>query len=213
MSSGPVSRLKSCPRGENGRRHPNPVTDSATFTTTEASNEETGEDLGDLLLEVLPPDRSTMGNLSAREALARGIGRSLEEACRNRATGLRAIADQLWRDHGWTDQQLEEVLRLFTGIVGSVGEGQHAAQAALPRFRLHTFFKNPEGLFTTVVPPHPRRERARKEQPARLPESLASAQGFRAAARAHRPELLRAQGGDRCPGLRPQPQPLQGVGA
>jgi hypothetical protein len=45
--------------------HPYPVTDSATFTTPEASD----EDLGDLLLDVLPPDGSTMGNLSAREAL------------------------------------------------------------------------------------------------------------------------------------------------
>jgi len=37
------------------------VTDSATFTTPEAGN----EDLGDLLLQVLPPDGSTIGNLSA----------------------------------------------------------------------------------------------------------------------------------------------------
>jgi len=36
-----------------------PVTDSATFTTTEASDEETGEDLGDLLLEVIPDDGTT----------------------------------------------------------------------------------------------------------------------------------------------------------
>jgi len=38
------------------------VTNSATFTTPEA----TDEDLGDLLLEVLPGDGSTMGNQSAR---------------------------------------------------------------------------------------------------------------------------------------------------
>jgi hypothetical protein len=42
------------------------VTDSATFATLEASD----EDLGDLLLEVLPGDGRTMGNLSAREALS-----------------------------------------------------------------------------------------------------------------------------------------------
>jgi len=42
-----------------------PVTYSETFTTPEAGD----EDLGDLLLEVLPPDGSTIGNLSAREAL------------------------------------------------------------------------------------------------------------------------------------------------
>jgi hypothetical protein len=35
------------------------VTDSATFTTPEASD----EDLGDLLLDVLPPDGSTVGKL------------------------------------------------------------------------------------------------------------------------------------------------------
>jgi len=43
------------------------VTDSATFTTPEAGD----EDLGDLLLEVLPGDGTTIGNLSAREALSR----------------------------------------------------------------------------------------------------------------------------------------------
>jgi len=43
------------------------VTDSATFTTPQAGD----EDLGDLLLEVLPGDGSTIGNQSAREALSR----------------------------------------------------------------------------------------------------------------------------------------------
>jgi hypothetical protein len=43
------------------------VTDSATFITPEAEKKE----LGDLLLEVLPGDGSTMGNMSAREALSR----------------------------------------------------------------------------------------------------------------------------------------------
>ena len=38
------------------------MTDSAAFTTPEAS----GDDLGDLLLEVLPPDGSTMGSLAAK---------------------------------------------------------------------------------------------------------------------------------------------------
>jgi len=45
------------------------VTDSATFTTSENEDEDLGEDLGDLLLEVLPPDGSAMSNQSAREAL------------------------------------------------------------------------------------------------------------------------------------------------
>jgi type I restriction enzyme M protein len=51
------------------------VTDSATFTTVESED----EDLGDLLLEVLPPDGSTIGNLSAREALSRAAGRPVSE--------------------------------------------------------------------------------------------------------------------------------------
>ena len=49
------------------------MTDSATFTTPEASD----EDLGDLLLEVLPGDGSTMGNQSAREALSRAAERPI----------------------------------------------------------------------------------------------------------------------------------------
>ena len=49
------------------------MTDSATFATPEA-DEDQEVDLGDLLLEVLPGDGSTMGNLSAREALSRAAG-------------------------------------------------------------------------------------------------------------------------------------------
>jgi len=52
------------------------VTDSATFTTPEASD----EDLGDLLLEVLPPDGSTNGNLSARVALGRAAEANEKES-------------------------------------------------------------------------------------------------------------------------------------
>jgi len=51
------------------------VTDSATFTIPENEDEDLGEDLGDLLLEVLPPDGSKIGNLSAREALSRAVTR------------------------------------------------------------------------------------------------------------------------------------------
>ena len=40
-----------------------------TFTTPEAGD----ENPGDLLLEVPPPDGSTIGNLSAREALSRAV--------------------------------------------------------------------------------------------------------------------------------------------
>ena len=51
------------------------MTDSATFITQESGD----EDLGDLLLEVLPPDGSTIGNLSAREALSRAAERQISE--------------------------------------------------------------------------------------------------------------------------------------
>jgi len=51
------------------------VTDSATFTVPENEDEDLGEDLGDLLLEVLPGDSSTIGNQSALEALSRAAER------------------------------------------------------------------------------------------------------------------------------------------
>jgi type I restriction enzyme M protein len=51
------------------------VIDSATFTIPEAGEEE----LSDLLLDVLPPDGSTLGKLSAREALDRAVERPISE--------------------------------------------------------------------------------------------------------------------------------------
>lgn len=51
------------------------MTDSATATALQ----EAQEDLGDLLLEVLPPDGSTMGNQAAREALGRAAERQVGE--------------------------------------------------------------------------------------------------------------------------------------
>lgn len=67
------------------------MTDSAPLTTAEADD----EDLGDLLLEVLPGDGSTLGNQSAREALSRAAERPIsEEACeaiKQRLLGLGLI--------------------------------------------------------------------------------------------------------------------------
>jgi len=60
----PAKRAKRSASGENRGKRLTPVTDTATITTTEASD----EDLGDLLLEVLPTDGSTIRNMSAREA-------------------------------------------------------------------------------------------------------------------------------------------------
>jgi len=69
------------------------VTDSATFTTPEAGD----EDLGDLLLEVLPGDDSTIGNQSAREALSRAAERQISEgeyaAVNDRLMGLGLILE------------------------------------------------------------------------------------------------------------------------
>ncbi|MFN9684153.1 MAG: type I restriction-modification system subunit M N-terminal domain-containing protein, partial [Cyanobacteriota bacterium] len=55
---------------------PIPVTD-----TTATFRQDTGgeEDLEDLLLEVLPADGSSLGNLSAREALGQAVGREISE--------------------------------------------------------------------------------------------------------------------------------------
>ena len=52
------------------------MTQSATLTTLETEDE---EDLGDRLLEVLPGDGGTIGNLAAREALSRAAGREISE--------------------------------------------------------------------------------------------------------------------------------------
>jgi hypothetical protein len=64
------------------------VSDSAASPAPSAAE----DDLGDLLLEVLPPDGSTMGNGSAREALSRAAERPIGEeeyaAVRDKAVAL-----------------------------------------------------------------------------------------------------------------------------
>ncbi len=77
------------------------MTDSATLGTTQSE-----EDLGDLLREVLPSDGSTMGNLSAREALGRVAERQISEekyeAIRVKALALRPVVKGRRRG-GWID--------------------------------------------------------------------------------------------------------------
>jgi hypothetical protein len=51
------------------------VTDSATISTPGEEEEQ----LSDLLLKALPPDGSTIGNLSARETLSRATERPIPE--------------------------------------------------------------------------------------------------------------------------------------
>ena len=96
------------------------MSDSATFTTTEASEEE----LGDLLLEVLPPDGGTLGNLSAREALSRAAARTISDeqylAVRDRALALGLIVKG--RGRGGS-------IALAEGIPGG---NRYEAPAALP---------------------------------------------------------------------------------
>jgi ATP-dependent helicase YprA (DUF1998 family) len=93
--------------------------------------------------------------------LARTIGSALEDHCvdpkdrdqRSRATSLGVLAERLWPKHGWQASDLERVMRLLCAIVGCVGEAPGGTDLGLPRFRLHTFFKSPEGVFCTVIPP------------------------------------------------------------
>jgi hypothetical protein len=59
-----AKQAERCSYSENGHKRPVPVTDSATFTTPEAGD----EDLGDLLLEVLPPNSRTSGNQMRRRS-------------------------------------------------------------------------------------------------------------------------------------------------
>lgn len=67
------------------------MADSATFSAPEASD----DDLGDLLLEALPADGSTIGNQAAREALSRAAERPISEvdyeAIKERLLGLGLI--------------------------------------------------------------------------------------------------------------------------
>ena len=52
-----AKQAERCSCSDNGHKRPVPVTDSAIISTPEASD----EDMGDLLLEVLPVDGSIIG--------------------------------------------------------------------------------------------------------------------------------------------------------
>ena len=54
----------------------------ALLLNPEIEDDDQEADLGDLLLEVLSGDGSTIGNLSAREALSRVAVRQVGEGCR-----------------------------------------------------------------------------------------------------------------------------------
>ncbi len=81
------------------------MTDSAPATTLQDAQ----EDLGDLLLEVLPPDGSKMGNQAAREALSRvaerQVGEQEYEAIRDKALALGLVARGTYRPQGGPGRQ------------------------------------------------------------------------------------------------------------
>lgn len=102
------------------------------------------------------------------EQLASAAGCAIEKACHRPdgsvvATSLDEIAKRLWQNHGWSPSIVERNMRLLTAVVSaadhSSSTGQRLRQVRqrkrwpVPRFRLHTFFRNPEGLFVDVVPP------------------------------------------------------------
>ena len=71
--------------------YPVPVTDSAGFATPQVDDE---EDLGDLLLEVLPGDGSTMGNQSAHDLMGDEV---LMKMARELAEKLRSNLSIDWQ--------------------------------------------------------------------------------------------------------------------
>ena len=88
----------------------------------DAQAEPPEEDMGDLLLEVLPGDGSTLGNQAAREALSKAVGREISEeaygAVRERLVGLGLIRKGQGRGGS---------VRLAEGIEGG---GRYEAPAA-----------------------------------------------------------------------------------
>jgi DEAD/DEAH box helicase domain-containing protein len=87
------------------------------------------------------------------QAAAAMLERHCSDGQSLKATPLRELARRIWPEHHWSDAETERVLRLLCALVGGAGESALGAQLALPRFRVHTFFKNPEGLYVTVQPP------------------------------------------------------------
>lgn len=87
------------------------------------------------------------------------------------ATTLTHLADNIWGEMAWADEgdtemrnrQIERNMRVLTAFIGAIdSEGQFAdslkhtaarLELEATRFRVHTFFKSPEGLFVDVVPP------------------------------------------------------------
>ena len=116
---------------------PIPLANSAIFPSPEAAD----EDLGDLLLDLLPPDRSTIGNLSAREALSgaaeRQIGEDEYEAVNEKALALGMI--RKGRGRGGAIGLAEGIPRRATGGNGVAPEPSFQIGQKLSLSQLESF--------------------------------------------------------------------------
>jgi type I restriction enzyme M protein len=116
---------------------PIPLANSAIFPSPEAAD----EDLGDLLLDVLPHDGSTIGNLSAREALARAaerqIGEDEYEAVKEKALALGMI--RKGRGRGGAIGLAEGIPRRATGGNGVATEPSFQIGQKLSLSQLESF--------------------------------------------------------------------------
>lgn len=108
------------------------------------------------------------------EWLASAVGCAFEKACcRNDdsvvATSLDEIFERCWLNHGWPPLKVERNMRLLTAVVSAADHSGNTGKKLrklrqeklwpVPRFRLHTFFRVPQGLFVDVVPPAWRSEK------------------------------------------------------
>ena len=116
---------------------PIPLANSAIFPSPEAADEE----LGDLLLDVLPPDGSTIGNLAAREALSgaaeRQIGEDEYEAVKEKELALGMI--RRGRGRGGAIGLAEGIPRRATGGNGVAPEPSFQIGQKLSLSQLESF--------------------------------------------------------------------------
>lgn len=90
------------------------------------------------------------------------IDRHCEKDNRKRATTISHLAASIWPGHSWSQEDTEQVLRVFTSLVAAGAQSTRKKQWSWPRFRVHTFFRSPDGLFVTVRPPSQRDPKAPK---------------------------------------------------
>ena len=92
--------------------------------------------------------------------LMRAAGAAIDRHCEKedckRATTISRLASAIWPGHGWSQNDIEQVLRVFTSLVAAGAHSTRGKQWRWPRFRVHTFFRSPDGLFVTVRAPSER---------------------------------------------------------